>query len=161
MSKIKSGIYKITNPFGMVYIGSSRNIISRIRQYKNPMGNRKISLSIREHGVENHIFEIVELVDVCNLLSREEYWQVFYNSIENGLNTFKNGRKESYKNESKLEKINAKIKPEITDYKITVWGTARISERFSTSDKKLENFNKKSNSPHQKHPRTLWQRGQN
>lgn len=55
------GIYKITSPSGRVYIGQSRNIKDRKRLYKylHCKGQPKIYNSIKKHGWDNHLFEII------------------------------------------------------------------------------------------------------
>ena len=54
----KKRIYKITSPSGKVYIGQSRNLIKRLRDYKCRDNSKQIRLneSFRKHGVENHKF---------------------------------------------------------------------------------------------------------
>lgn len=56
---IVCGIYKITNPKGEVYIGSSRTIYRRWLRHRE--ANRKIKLhdSLREFGWKQHKFEII------------------------------------------------------------------------------------------------------
>lgn len=84
------GIYKITNPNGKIYIGQSVDIEIRLSNYK------KLSQSISEqpaiynsllkHGVENHIFEIIEECIIELLNERERFWQEYYDCVNNGLN---------------------------------------------------------------------------
>lgn len=88
---IMIGIYKITNPIGQIYIGSSVNINARISFHKTAMvrNNPKtlISKSYIKYGFENHKVEIIENCVKENLTIRERYWQDFYNCFsENGLN---------------------------------------------------------------------------
>ena len=84
------GIYKITSPSNRVYIGQSVDIEKRWRPYKCVgVGAKKQILlyrSLVKHGVENHIFEIIEECEVEELNNREGYWQDFYDSVNNGLN---------------------------------------------------------------------------
>lgn len=84
------GIYKITNPLGQIYIGQSVNIEERLRGHKSQtrVTAGKIFLSIKEHGFNNHIFEVLEICDKELLNEKERYWQDFYNSYsEIHLNT--------------------------------------------------------------------------
>lgn len=55
------GIYKITNPIGSVYIGLSTNIKKRFSVYRGARchGQKSILESLIKHGVNNHVFEIV------------------------------------------------------------------------------------------------------
>ena len=66
------GIYKITSPTNKIYIGKSFNVENRINEYKY-VGRRKsqhkLNNSINKHGLENHIFEIIE---ECNLENIDE-----------------------------------------------------------------------------------------
>lgn len=84
------GIYKITNPSGRIYIGQSRNINKRFRQYKcmNCHTQTVLMNSFKKHGVDNHLFEVVEECLFENLNIRERYWQEYYNSLApHGLNS--------------------------------------------------------------------------
>ena len=84
------GIYKITNPIGLIYIGASKNVELRIKSgYCNSVGKRlrPINISILEYGFENHIVEIIEECALDKLNERERYWQEHFNSLHpNGLN---------------------------------------------------------------------------
>ena len=68
--KYTSGIYKITNPKGAIYIGSSKHIEKRFAQYKNLRSNEqhKLRNSINKYGYENHNFEILEECELNLLL---------------------------------------------------------------------------------------------
>lgn len=84
------GIYKITSPTGRVYIGQSEEIPSRWSTYRQ-MGvgvkrQRKLYRSFSKHGIENHIFEIIEECLIEDLNCRERYWQDFYDVLNGGLN---------------------------------------------------------------------------
>lgn len=82
------GIYKITSPSGKVYIGQSRDIERRFRNYKNLRckNQKKLYASLKKYGVDNHIFEIMcELLENSSqeeLNSKEIEWWKFY--IDNG-----------------------------------------------------------------------------
>jgi group I intron endonuclease len=83
------GIYKITSPSGKIYIGQSVNIKTRFRKYKYLNCKRQTYLynSFQKHGVENHIFEIIEECTLEQLNEREIYWGTYYNVLDkNGLN---------------------------------------------------------------------------
>lgn len=55
------GVYKITNPLGCSYVGSSKNIERRWRAHKSLLkkSHRKLIESFEKHGVENHNFEVI------------------------------------------------------------------------------------------------------
>ena len=82
------GIYKITNPKGKIYIGKSVDLKGRERCYKrlDCKGQRLIFNSLKQHGWENHKFEIIENCSLDMLNEREVYWGEYYNTLEDGLN---------------------------------------------------------------------------
>jgi predicted GIY-YIG superfamily endonuclease len=82
------GIYKITSPSNKVYIGSSVNITRRINNYKHKGGKQQTKLynSLNKYGFENHIIEILEECSKNELIIKEKYWVMFYDSIKEGLN---------------------------------------------------------------------------
>ena len=83
-----TGIYKITNPKGKVYIGQSVNIEKRFNQYKKIRCKSQVALyrSFLKYGIEKHIFEIIEECSIELLNEKERYYQDFYNVLEIGLN---------------------------------------------------------------------------
>jgi group I intron endonuclease len=78
-----SGIYKITSPSKKVYIGKAVCIRKRWHQYnlKECTKQPRLFASFKKHGVQNHIFEIIEICSEDDLSSRENYWQVHYDVI--------------------------------------------------------------------------------
>lgn len=83
------GIYKITSPSKRIYIGQSRNILKRFRDYKYYKGNgqSRLFMSFTKYGFNNHLFEILEECSLEDLNERERYWQEYYNVLSiNGLN---------------------------------------------------------------------------
>jgi len=113
---ILCGIYKITSPSGKVYIGYSKNIIKRFREYKSLdqkiIGQPYIYRSLKKYGVTAHRFEIKELCDFDDLCKRERYWQDHYDVTgEMGLNchlteTDEKPRVVSQETRDKLSKAN-------------------------------------------------------
>lgn len=97
--KIKCGIYKITNPKGSIYVGKSKNILSRFKDYKridHNNGQNKLYNSLKKYGYINHLFQIIEECSVEQLNEREIYWIKFFNSFHHenkkfGLNLTKGG----------------------------------------------------------------------
>lgn len=81
------GIYKITNPKGLVYIGQSKDIEGRFKDYKsyNCRCQIKIYRSLEKYGVDDHFFEVVEECSFENLNKRERYWQDYYNVLDREL----------------------------------------------------------------------------
>lgn len=84
------GIYKITSPTNKIYIGQSDHIYRRWGYYKRLASNIQqqvgIYRSLLKHGVENHIFDIVEECELEELNTRERYWQDHYDVLKYGLN---------------------------------------------------------------------------
>ncbi len=98
---MKSGIYKITNPEGKIYIGKSVDCHRRFNDYraldcKNQPG---ILYSLKMYGWFHHTFEVIEECVNDVLITRERYWINHYNSIKEGLNSDGNNRgpKKGYK----------------------------------------------------------------
>jgi group I intron endonuclease len=81
--KYTSGIYKITNPKGAIYIGSSKHIEKRFAQYKNLRSNEqhKLRNSINKYGYENHNFEILEECELNLLLKLEREYCIKYDVL--------------------------------------------------------------------------------
>jgi len=74
-----SGIYKITNPFGQAYIGQSMDVDRRFEQHRKCLSsNRHLNMSMKKHGIENHIFEILEECDIYSLRDRERCFLKYY-----------------------------------------------------------------------------------
>ena len=58
-----SGIYRIISPCGKSYIGRSRNIFGRIKSHKTGRTGKKLKESFDLHGVDAHVFEVIEKCD--------------------------------------------------------------------------------------------------
>ena len=106
MMKI-SGIYKITNTItGDFYIGSSKNIKQRWAFHKIPSmwkqcPNNPMYLDMQKYGVDNFVFEVLEVVEQDKLKVTEQQFieklQPTYNSNNaKGLNI---ERRKEYKKE--------------------------------------------------------------
>lgn len=78
MGEINIGIYKITSPSGKIYIGQSINIKERFRQYKKLGCKNQVKLynSIKKHGWDNHIKEIIEECPVTRLDELETWYKL-------------------------------------------------------------------------------------
>jgi group I intron endonuclease len=89
-AKKVSGIYKITNPIGQLYVGRSKDIKRRWREHRNSKSsvNTKLAISFIKYGTCNHTFEILELCDAHDALQREMFWKMELNTVSSGLNYF-------------------------------------------------------------------------
>lgn len=82
------GIYKITNLINnKVYIGQSSDIERRFNEHKhdpfeqnNHGYNYIFYQAIREYGIDNFSFEILETCSIKELNEKEKYWIKYYNS---------------------------------------------------------------------------------
>ena len=90
------GIYKYENKLnGHIYIGQSCDIERRYQQHlydaKHPERSTGVDFAINKYGIENFIFEIIELCNKDQLDEREKYWISYYNSYNNGYNRTNGG----------------------------------------------------------------------
>ena len=79
------GIYKITNlENGKCYVGQAVNVPERWRQHikrgvgAEPVTQNKLYPAMKEIGVENFMFELLEECKANELTAREKYWTDFY-----------------------------------------------------------------------------------
>lgn len=80
-----SGIYKITNlNNGKCYVGQATNIPDRWKQHikrgvgAEPVTQNKLYPAMKQEGVENFMFEVIEECKGSELTPREKYWTDFY-----------------------------------------------------------------------------------
>lgn len=91
--KDPSGIYKVTNiETKEIYIGKSVTIASRwINHIKAAEGldgvaDSQFQRALRQYGVENFTWELLEEVSKEKLSEREKYWITFYDTTHYGYN---------------------------------------------------------------------------
>jgi group I intron endonuclease len=73
ISKKIIGIYKIISTSGGIYIGQATDVKKRFKIY-NKLGcknQRRLYHSLKKHGVENHIFELIYVLEINNLTKSE------------------------------------------------------------------------------------------
>lgn len=93
----KTGIYKITNLItGMIYIGQSVNIADRFKAHiKAGLGidssNNELYTAMKQYGVENFTFEILEECSRADLNEQEKFWIKYYQSNSFGYNMTRGG----------------------------------------------------------------------
>jgi len=82
------GVYKITNPKGRIYIGSSSNIRARFSSYKNLhcADQPKLYNSFVKYGIENHTFVIEKECEYDDLYKNEREIGEKYSVLKYGLN---------------------------------------------------------------------------
>lgn len=56
-----NGLYKITNPKGQIYIGSSKQIENRLYSHKKRSSNKTLRKSIIKYGWNNHTIKIIKI----------------------------------------------------------------------------------------------------
>ena len=83
-----TGIYKITNPEGKIYIGQSVNVNLRKNAYnsKGAPGQIKLDASIKKYGFKAHTFTFLEKCSTDELNERERFYQEKFNAVYEGLN---------------------------------------------------------------------------
>lgn len=145
------GIYKITNPEGKSYVGLSREIEVRWKSYKNLQfqnKNTKLRDSMEKYGYENHIFEVIEEIELKEstyskntavLRKRERYWIKKLDTFYNGLNSNGGGSGcNSHTKESKrlIGEANSKPKPKDFGKNRKKWQhTPEFREKISKANK--------------------------
>lgn len=92
-NRAPSGIYKITSiKTGEVYIGKSTDVRARFQQHCKTVFNcgtiasSLLHTKMKEYGIENFTFELIEEVPKDQLAEREKFWIDFYQSKQYGLN---------------------------------------------------------------------------
>jgi group I intron endonuclease len=99
---IYCGVYRITAPNGKEYVGRSKDVLKRWRSYHFPnwqCSGPKLVESIKEFGVDEHIFELVEECCEGDLNKREQYYINLWQTDIKGLNAPKSafGKKVGFK----------------------------------------------------------------
>lgn len=156
---MKSGIYKIINTINQkIYIGSSVNIkarfafhISGLKLNKHP--SKHLQNACNKYGIDNFIFEILEICEKDKLEEREQFWIDFTNCCDRkiGYNTRKIANSNigvKCSEEAKIKISNfhkGKLKSEETKKKMSVWQIGRkMSDEAklnnSISSRKLEKW---------------------
>lgn len=143
------GIYKITSPSNRIYIGQSRNIEKRFKEYKSINNSKeqiKLYRSFKKYGYENHVFEIIEECLFEELNFKERYYQDLYDVINKGLNCILTKTDIlpiifSKETRNKISKSNlGKKHSEETKLKIS---NSKIGKKLSEEHKiKLSNYHK-------------------
>lgn len=141
-------IYKITNPKGNIYIGKTKNIKNRIRQYEKyfeKITQPKIQYSINKYGWDNHNFEILEECIELNSNDKERYWISHFDSYhydnKHGLNLTKggDGGKGSRKIFTNVKKVEQREYPSGRLVKLWSGGTMEICRHYGWNTQSIYN----------------------
>ncbi len=140
-SKNNFGIYKITSPTGKIYIGQTVKSKRRYSDYKRVdcKNQRLLFNSLKKHGFESHIFEMIHILEVINMskidiineLNRLEiYYIEFHNSFkdnnENGMNLNKGGN---------INQVSQETKDKIRLYATGKTPTQETKDKISKANK--------------------------
>lgn len=146
MDKI-CGIYKITSPTGKIYIGQSKDINRRKRNYKNGRCKNQIKLynSILKYGWDEHMFEIICECDELELNKLEliniKKFGLF--NDEHGMNLTSGGDHSKHSDETK-RKISdgnkGRVCSEETKRKISVANKGKRLGMKSSDETKIKYF---------------------
>lgn len=116
-----TGIYKITSPSGSIYIGQTRDSVTRFRNYKyvRCFNQKRIYNSLLKYGPESHIIEIIHELpnDITqDVLNTYEifYWQQYKDCNFDMMNI-----KEPGSNGKHSEETKKKLSVKNTGYKFT------------------------------------------
>lgn len=141
-------IYKITNHKNEVYIGQSRNIKSRLSQYrnKNCKAQPRIYESINIHGWENHNFQIIhelpsDIEQIVVDTYETYYWQQHIDCGFKMLNSVEPGTVYC-----PTDEIKNKISRSLKNRKLTLEHKNKISK--SNIGENNANFNKEFTQDH-------------
>lgn len=92
---MSSGIFSITNKLnGKQYIGQTANLYPRWKKIKTESNTKQSELynDMREYGIENFKFKIIEKCPVYLLNEKQKYYIALYNTLQpNGYNKTSGG----------------------------------------------------------------------
>jgi len=142
------GIYKITNPEGQVYIGQSKDLDKRYKNYLwgDWEKNRNLKRSVEKHGWDKHFFEIIIECEIFKLSELECYYISIYKTNVGVLNLSSGGSNPKYSNETKnLMSIQRKgVKPTLEALEKRRIGREKNRDKFLTAMRNPELLKKKS-----------------
>lgn len=142
----ETGIYKITNQINQkVYIGQAQDIQRRWRNHRRDAKNctdpknlkNPLYQDIRKYGINNFIFEIIEICSLEELNDKERYWISYYDSFHNGYNRTEGGQNAAHPNKM----TDALFESIIYDLKNTLLSTEDIGKKNNISGRMVRDIN--------------------
>ena len=124
------GIYKFTSKItGMSYIGQSIQLEKRYQDHINEAQqnrrNSKWYQALREQGIDNFEYTILEECKPAELNQREIYWINYYNSYHNGYNSTPGGQEKLYDPQSIYDAWDEGLAPQEIAEKLNI-GTSCV-----------------------------------
>lgn len=140
-----TGIYKITNTVNeKCYIGQSIDIKKRWAKHKREAFaasckhyHYPLYQDIREYGIENFEFEVLEECDAVKLNNRESYYIKQYDSLNNGYNQTEGGGGQLHYNEL-TEDVVLTI---IQELKTSCLKNPEIGKKLGVSENLVQDIN--------------------
>lgn len=143
------GIYKITSPSGKIYIGQAFDIENRWSRYRSLNCRAQVHLynSLKKHGSENHLFEILCECTEGELNEKENYYITLFDSFnsKHGLNLRSGGGRgeklseASRRKSGETQKLNwQKRRQKGTDKQSPETIQKRVASLKSTLEKRKE-----------------------
>ena len=131
------GIYKITNPKGLVYIGQSVDIKNRRWKYMSAdcKQQKKIYHSLLKYGWANHKFEVIHECEESQLNELEVYYINLYDSVNKGLNIALGGRNARLTEEHKNKIRNSLLGKKHTKERIEKTRKSKTGQKMSEKQK--------------------------
>lgn len=124
------GIYKITNIItGEFYIGQTNDIKRRWKEHRVKMKTnttKTLYAAMREYGIDNFTFEVLEECEEKDLLDREQYYIEKYKAMDYGYNM----RKDDNFHREVNEKITNAIKEDLKNLSLT---QNEIAKKYNVS----------------------------
>lgn len=87
MREKEVGVYRITSPDGVTYVGSSTNIKSRLSKHMYLLNTGKHHVKSMQaqwlNGARDFVFEVIEHCEAERLIERERYWVRSFEKVHN------------------------------------------------------------------------------
>lgn len=144
------GIYKITNKAnGKIYIGQSNDIERRWKEHKKRSKRLQspLYLAIKQDGIENFSFEVLEECSLEMLNEREQYWIEYYNSTDAkyGYNILKYSGYNHSDNLKQNHNYTKLTKQQVEEIKVKLrdnsYSIAEIARQYNCTDMAIHYIN--------------------